>query len=122
MENQKYLYAVSRRDLPPHQQAIQSAHAQVEYTRFASDKVDENTVFVWLTVEGKTQLFDVISRLSVNEVDVSVYIDPDYKDYDPSAIACLLTEHQRFLLSDLPLWECPQPGLLSRIAKFIKRV
>jgi hypothetical protein len=113
VEENKYLYAVSRRDLPPHQQAIQAAHAQVEYTRTRSDKVPEGVIFVWLTVEDKTELFNLISRLSVNDVDTSVYVDPDYEGYNPSALACLLTEHQRFLLSDLPLWKCPKPGVLN---------
>jgi hypothetical protein len=104
--NPLYFYAVSRRDLPVHQQAIQSGHAQLEYCRNFGVPEGEHPNFVWLTVEGKRELLNLASVLGSFGVKVGMFIDPDYPGYDPSALACILTNEQRFLLSDLPLWKC----------------
>lgn len=102
-----YFYAISRRDLPTHQQAIQSAHAQLSFAKSAPHLVpDEHPSFVWLTVENKADLLQLCAVLDSFNVTISVFHDYDYKGYDPSAIACMLSEDERFLLSHLPLWKC----------------
>jgi len=99
-----YLYGISRKDLPVHQQAIQAAHAQLEYFRTCGNSNMEHPTFVWLTVENRRELLTLHSVLKSFSVVVVPWSDPDYEGYEMSAISCLLTEEQRFLLSDLPLW------------------
>lgn len=96
-----HFYAVSRRDIPVHQQAIQSAHAQLALAiRARRQEIDtvpeEDHPFVWLTVANKMELSQLCSILKAFDVNFSVFHDPDYPGYDPSAIAFLLEEGQRF--------------------------
>jgi hypothetical protein len=104
-----HFYAISRRDLPTHQQAIQSAHAQLEFVRSGGLLPEEHPSFVWLTVEDKWELLQLATVLSSHDIDVQEFHDLDYKGYDPSAIACLVEEKKRYLLSHLPLWKCEKP-------------
>lgn len=116
-----HFYAVSRKDLPVHQQAIQSAHAQLSFAKSAPHLVpDEHPPFVWLTVENKAELLQVCSVLDSFNITISVFHDPDYEGYDPSAIACVLREDERFLLSHLRLWECgpkQKKGFLAKVTE-----
>ena len=105
-QQQMYFYAISRRDLPTHQQAIQSAHAQLEYCRLRGVPEGEHPSFVWLTVEGRWHLIDLLLSLEYHSIPVVKFYDPDYEGYDPSAIACLVEGGKRYLLSHLPLWKC----------------
>ena len=111
----EYFYAISRRDLPTHQQAIQSAHAQLEYCRLRGVPEGEHPSFVWLTVQERWHLMDLLLSLEYHSVPVVKFYDPDYKGYDPSAIACLVNEEKRYLLSHLPLWKCEAPRKKSGI-------
>lgn len=119
-----YLYAISHRNLPVHQQAIQSAHAQLEYTRIFG-QTKEHPTFIWLTVKNKLDLLLLQTMLESKGVEVCEFHDPDFTGYDPSAISCLLTEEQRGLLSDLQLWKCsplePKFGLLGKVWSKLKR-
>lgn len=103
-----HFYAISRQDLSIHQQAIQSGHAQVEYCRLFGPPDGEHPAFVWLTVENKWELLQLSAVLRVNGIRIAEFHDPDYPGYDPSAIACLIPEKHRFLLSCFPLWN-PYP-------------
>lgn len=100
-----YLYAISHRNLPVHQQAIQGAHAQLEYVRHYGTP-EEHPTFIWLTVANKMDLLLLGTMLEFRGIQVCEFHDPDFDGYDPSAIACMLTEEQRSLLSDLSLWRC----------------
>lgn len=112
----RHFYAISRRDLPVHQQAIQSAHAQLSFANKAPELVpDEHPPFVWLTVENKMELLQLCSILHAFDITVGVWHDPDYDGYDPSAISCMLQEDERYLLSELPLWKVPSPPEKKRI-------
>lgn len=114
-----YFYAVSRRDLSLSQQAIQCAHAQHEYCRMHPDSLSgEHPNFVWLTVESKKELLHLYSMLTAHGVAVAEFTDPDYYGFDPSSIACFLEDHQRYLLSYLPLWN-PAPKK-NRLVRFFE--
>lgn len=102
--NELYLYSVSRRDLPNPQQAIQCGHAAFEYWRNYGKSEDPHPTFVWFTVENKWELMVLKSVLKSNDLRVSEFHDPDYPGYDPSAIACLVSDEKRHLFSHLPLW------------------
>ena len=111
-----YLYAISHRNLPVHQQAIQGAHAQLEYTR-RHGHTENHPTFIWLTVQSKLDLLLLQTMLESKGIKVCEFHDPDFKGYDPSAISCLLDEEQRNLLSDLPLWKCSPPKNKSILGK-----
>ena len=118
-----HFYAISRRDLPTHQQAIQSAHAQLEFVRLGGFLPEEHPSFVWLTVEDKWELLQLATMLRSHYINVQEFHDPDYKGYDPSAIACLVEREKRYLLSHLPLWKCGEPlkeGWFARVHRVLR--
>lgn len=101
-----HFYAISRTDLPLHQQAIQSAHAQLEFARLYPEVLaEEHPPFVWLSVFNQIDLLVLKSMLRSENVTVAEFHDPDYQGYNPSAIACLLPEEKRYLLSGLDLMQ-----------------
>lgn len=116
-----YLYAISHRNLPVHQQAIQGAHAQLEYTRRCGH-TENHPTFIWLTVQSKLDLLLLQTMLESKGIKVCEFHDPDFKGYDPSAISCLLNEEQRSLLSDLPLWKCSPPKRKGILGKILSRL
>jgi hypothetical protein len=97
--NRLYLYGISRKDLPIHQQAIQAAHAQFEYLRANHSSIKEHPNFVWLAVEDKRELLNLTASLKAFD---------DYEGYEVSAISCLLVDSERHLLRDIELWNCGQ--------------
>lgn len=118
-----YLYAISRRNLPVHQQAIQGAHAQLEYVR-KNGSLLKHPTFIWLTVADKTDLLLLQTVLEYKGIRVCSFTDPDYPGYDPSAISCLLREDQRYLLSDLKLWRCQdyKEGIWHKVKRKVKQM
>lgn len=116
----QYLYAISRRNLPVHQQAIQGAHAQLEYFRIWGS-LREHPTFIWVTVENKTDLLLLQTMLEGNGIKVCTFSDPDFEGYEISAISCLLEERQRHLLSDLELWNCypkKRKGFWGKLSRY----
>lgn len=110
-----HFYAITRSDLPVHQQAIQAAHAQFEFVRqIQSILLADHPPFVWLEVGSQIDLLLVAAMLKTAEVKVVQFHDPDYPGYNPSAIACVLPEEKRYLLSSLPLWKCQSPPTRKR--------
>lgn len=69
------------------------------------DLAEEHPPFVWLQVQSQIDLLLVASMLKSFGVSVVEFHDPDYRGYNPSAIACVLPEEKRYLLADLPLWK-----------------
>lgn len=106
--NRLYLYGISRKDLPIHQQAIQAAHAQFEYLRANHSSIKEHPNFVWLAVEDKRELLNLTASLKAFDVKVLAWSDDDYEGYEVSAISCLLVDSERHLLRDIELWNCGQ--------------
>jgi hypothetical protein len=58
---------------------------------------------------------DLLLSLEYHSITVVKFYDPDYEGYDPSAIACMVNEEKRYLLSHLPLWKCEAPRKKSGI-------
>ncbi len=117
----KYFYAISRRDLSISQQAIQCAHAQHEYFRRFDSNFweEEHPTFVWLTAKNKQDLLSIHSILKAHGIDVVEFTDPDYEGFNPSAISCLLSEEERYILSFLPLWNLPKKGFWVKMKSFL---
>lgn len=120
-----YMYAISRKDLPTHQQAIQAGHAQLKYAQVHGIPEDaEDPTTIWLTAEDRHGLLSLLPILQYFNIDVIVFSDPDFEGYDASAIACLVKEEHRFLFSHLPLWNCyemiPKPSIWSKLTRWLR--
>ena len=117
-----YFYAISRRDLSPEQQAIQAAHAQLEYVRRFGPAFDEHPTFIFLTAKDTNQLAVTYFILNLSGIKVHHFSDPDYDWGQLTAIAAVLSEEDRHLLSDLPLWKVtPKPGRLNWLKALFTR-
>ncbi len=101
-----YLYAISRRDIPLAQQAIQAGHAAIEHAYQYGRPADHHPSYIHLTIRDKEALEqrrDVLHSLGIKTAE---FHEP-YKNWGLTAISCLLTEDQRHMLSDLPLFKLP---------------
>lgn len=67
---------------------------------------DHHPSYVHLTLRDQASLHALRTRLDQAGIATSVFREP-YQDWGLTAIACLLTEGQRGLLRDLPLWRLP---------------
>jgi hypothetical protein len=103
------LYAISRRDIPLAQQAIQAGHAAVEYAFSYGRPPDHHPSYVHLTIRDKEDLLCLQTMLHSEGFDTSEFHEP-YKAWGLTAISCLLTEEHRPLLSHLKLWKPGAPA------------
>jgi hypothetical protein len=97
------LYAISRRDIPLAQQAIQAAHAGIEHAYQHGRPDDHHPSYIHLSLRDKPKLEQLKSRLEAQGIATAEFHEP-YQDWGLTAIACLLTESQRHHLADLRLW------------------
>ena len=102
--NHYYLYSISRRDIPLAQQAIQAAHAGIEYAR--TFELQTHPSYIHCTIRDQQQLELLRARLQSAGINTSEFYEP-YKDWGLTAIACCLNESERHLLQGLPLWRLP---------------
>lgn len=99
-----YLYAISRRDIPLSQQAIQAAHSGIQYARIYS--LETSPSYIHLTVKNQRQLEHLRARLNLAGIRTAEFHEP-YQDWGLTAISCLLTEADRHHLRGLQLWKLP---------------
>lgn len=104
------MYAISRRDLPLAQQAIQAGHAAIEHAYTYGRPADQHPSYLHLTVRDKQALEARKDLLHAAGIQTAEFHEP-YKDWGLTAIACILTEEQRYLCKDLPLWKLPTQAL-----------
>jgi hypothetical protein len=100
------LYAISRRDIPLAQQAIQAGHAAIEHAYQYGRPVDHHPSYIHLTIRDKFRLESLRDTLHAAGIKTAEFHEP-YKDWGLTAISCLLTEDQRHLLKGLQLWKLP---------------
>lgn len=98
-----YLYSISRDDLKNAHGCIQACHAAIEYARLFMSREQDHPSFIHLTIRDKAQLEQLRHELNSSGIETSEFHEP-YQDWGLTAIACLLTESQRHLLSHLSLW------------------
>ena len=98
-----YLYAITHRDIPLTQQAIQAAHAQVEYAYSHGRPSDHHPSIIHLTVKSQQELERLRGALNLNGIPTAEFHEP-YQDWGLTAIACQLSEEDRHHLSHLQLW------------------
>jgi len=103
MVPQTYLYTISRRDIPVSQQAVQAGHAALEYAYQYGRPPDNHPTYVHLTTNSRIALEYERQRLREAGI-VTTEFHESYKNWGLTAIACLLTQDNREILSHLPLW------------------
>lgn len=107
-----YLYTISRRDIPLTQQAIQAAHAGIEFARLFMTKDTIHPSYIHLTVRDKQELEKLRARLRTTGINTSEFHEP-YQDWGLTAIACCVDESQRHLLKGIQLWRLPTQEISS---------
>lgn len=104
-ENSK-LIAITRRDLIPGSQAVQAAHATIqfifEHPEMGNDWYNISKYLVFLSVENKQELLDLVETLDQKGIVMSKFHEPDL-DNDLTAIAIEPSPTARRLVSSLPL-------------------
>ena len=99
-----YLYSIARRDIPIAQQAIQAGHAALEYAYQNGRSPDHHPSYIKLTIRNKDELVEFQEYLKSLGIKTSYFNEP-YKNWGLTAIACCLSEEQRHLVKNLPLWK-----------------
>ena len=101
-----YLYSISRRDIPLAQQAVQAAHAGIEFARLFMTESTIHPSYIHLTVRDQQQLEKLRARLQSAGQNTAEFHEP-YQNWGLTAIACCLDESHRYLTKGLPLWRLP---------------
>lgn len=103
--NQK-LYVITRRDLSLGQQAVQSAHAAIEFQHEHSEIAKEwNTnskYLVFLCVENEQNLQILLSKIQFKDLKYSLFFEPDIGN-QLTAICIEPGQASKKLVSNLPL-------------------
>lgn len=105
-QTKTYLYAISRRDIPLSQQAVQAAHASIEHAYQYGRPPDFHPSYIHLVIRDKQRLEKLRADLQAEGIQTAEFHEP-YKDWGLTAIACILTEENRHLLKGLQLWKLP---------------
>lgn len=105
------MITVTRRDLEPGPQAVQSAHALAEYS-FARPEEwarwHESNYLVMLTVADERELERLADELLQAEADPCIFREPDLND-SLTALCCLDGPASRRLTRALPMLGAPPP-------------
>lgn len=99
------LTTVTRRDLRPGQQSVQSSHAAIQFI-FEHPETSQawfkDPYLVQLSVENEEALIRLMYKLEKSQIKFSVFREPDL-DNQITAIAIEPSEKTRRLISHLPL-------------------
>lgn len=108
------MIVVSRRDLSPAVQSVQSGHALadfcIQHSEIANSWHKNSNYLVYLSVEDEESLHRLIAKLQSRDITMSVFQEPDL-DNQITAIAIEPTKEAHRLCSSLPL------ALSDRISK-----
>lgn len=102
-----YSYVIVRKDIPLHQQLVQSAHA-AHYAGFRTPEPDEICSLITLQVADEWALFQAYRHLAMSGIKVVPFFESDW-NMGLSAIATepLFTREQRQPLRGYELWTAP---------------
>lgn len=105
VKNQK-LRVITRRDIPLSYQAVQSAHAgiqfQHEHPELAKDWYSNSNYLIFLSTEDEESLKTLIRKANSKNITLSIFREPDINN-EITAIALEPCEESRKLSSGLPL-------------------
>lgn len=82
------LYVLTRKDIPPSYQAVQSGHAVAQFLKDNPNTQWANGTLVYLGVSNLQSLEKWISKLDSMEIPYSLFIEPDIGD-QPTSLATL---------------------------------
>ena len=104
-ENSK-LIVITRRDLIPGSQAVQSAHASIqfifEHPEIGKDWYEISKYLVFLSVKNQQELLDLVETFDQKGIVMSKFYEPDLHN-ELTAIAIEPSSRSRRLVSSLPL-------------------
>lgn len=84
-QNHPYVYVITRKDLSKPQQAVQGSHGVIEATnKFQLAKLGHPSV-IYLTVKNEAKLKEVIQHLITENINYSVFLEPDI-DYKLTSV------------------------------------
>ena len=99
------LIVITRKDLLPGYQALQSSHAaiqfQYDHPNIASEWNKKSKYLIFLSVENYNEFIKLIKKLINNDIRMSLFYEPDIDEY--TAVAIEPGEKSRKLTSNLPL-------------------
>lgn len=100
------LIVITRRDLSPGYQAVQSAHAAIEFQHehpeIAKNWNTHSKYLVFLTVENEKVLYQYLEKIKFYDLNYTIFTEPDI-DNQLTAIAIEPGERTQKLTSRLPL-------------------
>lgn len=100
------LIVITRRDLSPGSQAVQAAHAAIEfqheYFKIAKQWNSESKYLIFLSVQDEQSLLTLLEKIQKHGLKCSVFREPDINN-EITAIAVEPSEKSRKLCSNLPL-------------------
>lgn len=102
---QNRLTIISRNDITPGYQAVQSGHALIqfhyEYPEITKKWYSESNYLIYLSVQNEEELITLIAKLEKSQVKYSIFREPDIEN-QITAIAIEPSEQTRRLTSSLP--------------------
>ena len=100
------LIVITRRDLSPGYQAVQAAHAAIEfqheYPEIAKEWNTYSKYLVFLSVENEEKLHRFLEKIKYRNIKHTIFIEPDIGD-KLTAIALEPNDNSRRLTAHLPL-------------------
>lgn len=106
MKHKDKLYIVTRRDIAPGYQAVQSIHAAqqfaIEHSQINKEWQEKSNYLGLLSVHDEKELRHLASRAVQKGISVSVFYEPDV-DWEMTAIAIAPGPKARLLCKNLPL-------------------
>lgn len=100
------LIVITRRDLSPGYQAVQAAHAAIEFQHehpeIAKDWNTNSKYLIFLSVENEEALYRLLRKIQIKEIKYTIFTEPDIGD-QLTAIAIEPTYESWKLTSNLPL-------------------
>ena len=106
IKNNSKLYVVVREDLDINYQAVQAAHAGIQFQHehpiIAKEWHNKSKYLIHLSIKDEERLSDLISKAQSKGIKVSVFIEPDIEN-QITAVAFEPSDKSKRLLSNLPL-------------------
>ena len=100
------LTVITRRDLTPGAQAVQSAHAAIDFQHqhpeISKQWHTDSNYLVFLAAEDESDLSKYLQKLSKNGIKCTTFKEPDMKN-ELTAIAVEPSKHVRKICGHLPL-------------------
>lgn len=97
---------ITRRDLPPVVQSVQSGHAAIKYTfelpNHAKHWHENSQYLIYLSVENEQELEDITEKLYQENILFAEFYEPDL-DHELTSIAFMSNRKTKKVTSGMPL-------------------